>query len=106
MITKEQCQTLSKFLGIEFVFPNFRSLTKASGIFCINNLSYIYYDENSNTYDFLLSYDKVSFSLKTNTLDIKEILQVMEKYTEDAYKHSVRCWVERKSLHKQIGKLL
>ena len=106
MITKEQCQTLSKLLDIEFVFPNFISLTKTSGIFCTGNTSYVYYDEDSKSYDFLLRYNTASFVFRTKSLDPIEIHQEMKKTSESIFQEEVKLKEKRDLICDKLREII
>lgn len=105
MINKEQCQALSKLLDIEFVFPKLR-LTKTSGIFCTGNTSYVYYDEDSKSYDFLLRYNTASFVFRTKSLDPIEIHQEMKKTSESIFQEEVKLKEERDLICDKLREII
>lgn len=100
MITKEQSEILSKYLGISFKFESHQTTTKA--LFSIDNSSYIMYEEDTKNFDFLLFYKKTSFTFSTKSLNLKTIQQAMKDYTEKAYCNALNQAAHRKQIYKQL----
>ena len=106
MITEEDCQTLSKFLNIDFVYPKLYSLKTACSLFSASNDSYICFDVDKGQYDFLLCYPDAHFSFHTKSLKLKDIHQAMKDFTEKEYVRAIQMNQRRSLVYKQIKKSL
>ncbi len=106
MITKEDCQILSKLLNINFVYPKLYSLKTACSLFSASNNSYICFDVDKGQYDFLLSYPDVHFSFHTKSLNPKDIHQAMKDFTERECVRAVKMSQCRSVICKQLKKSL
>lgn len=106
MMTKEDCQTLSKLLGIEFLFPNFRHLSKTCSLFSNDNNSYVSYDVDKEEYSFLLCYPNTHFSFVTRSISPEVIHAAMKESTEESFKRAVVNRDCRNLISEEVGKLL